>query len=122
MTHPSDEHVAQLKDTAHVIGDRWCLLVIWASLEGVTRFEELQRRLGIARNILSNRLGRLTDTGLLVRRPVVRGGRRLQYVPSAEAEALRPVFRAMKEWRGAWIDAPAPSGRRCGQAQAGGGS
>ena len=109
MTVPSDEQVTQFKDTAYLIGDRWCLLVIWACLDGTTRFEELQRRLGIARNILSNRLGRLTDTGLLVRRPVVRGGRRLQYLPSPEAEALRPVFHAIRDWHGGWVEAPSAS-------------
>lgn len=98
MTKLSDERIADLKETTRLIGDRWSLLVVWACLDGATRFEEIRRRLGIARNILSDRLGRLTDMELLVRRPVARGARRMEYVPGEKAQCLRPVIRAMIDW------------------------
>jgi DNA-binding HxlR family transcriptional regulator len=52
-----------------VLGDRWTLLIIRHATMGVTRFENFRTELGIADNILSNRLARLVDAGVLVRMP-----------------------------------------------------
>ena len=59
------------------IGDSWSLLIVWSALQGTTRFDNFQSRLGVARNILSNRLSKLVDEGILVKRPVHSGARRL---------------------------------------------
>ena len=99
MTDLSNERIADMRETTQMIGDRWSLLIIWACLNGTTRFEEFHRRLGIARNILSDRLGRLQDLELVERRPVFRGARRMEYVPKARARQLRPVVRALIDWR-----------------------
>lgn len=99
MGELSEDRIEDLKDATRMIGDRWSLLVLAACLDGTTRFEQLRRRLGIARNILSHRLGRLIDMELLVRRSVAQGARRMEYVPSDKAESLRPVIRALIDWR-----------------------
>ena len=52
-----------------VLGERWTLLILRNATVGVTRFEDFRAGLGIADNILSNRLARLVDAGLLVRVP-----------------------------------------------------
>jgi DNA-binding HxlR family transcriptional regulator len=52
-----------------VLGDRWTLLILRNATMGVTRFEDFRAELGIADNILSNRLARLVDAGVLVRVP-----------------------------------------------------
>jgi DNA-binding HxlR family transcriptional regulator len=52
-----------------VLGDRWTLLILRHATVGVTRFEDFRADLGIADNILSNRLARLVDAGVLVRVP-----------------------------------------------------
>jgi hypothetical protein len=52
-----------------ILGDRWTLLLLRNATVGVTRFDDFRGRLGIADNILSNRLARLVDAGLLVRVP-----------------------------------------------------
>lgn len=80
------------------IGDGWSLLIVWEALNGTTRFDNFQSRLGVARNILSNRLAKLVDDGLLVKRPVRAGGRRLEYRATARAEALRPALELIERW------------------------
>jgi DNA-binding HxlR family transcriptional regulator len=52
-----------------VLGDRWTLLILRNATMGVTRFEDFRTGLGIADNILSNRLSRLVAAGVLVRVP-----------------------------------------------------
>lgn len=80
------------------IGDGWSLLIVWQALNGTTRFDNFQSRLGVARNILSNRLAKLVGDGLLVKRPVRAGGRRMEYRPTARAEALRPALELIDRW------------------------
>ena len=52
-----------------VVGDWWTMLIVRDTFLGVTRFEDFQRRLGISRNILQQRLSKLVDAGILVRVP-----------------------------------------------------
>ena len=80
------------------IGDGWSLLIVWEALQGTTRFDNFQSRLGVARNILSNRLARLVDEGILVKRPVRSGARRLEYRVTNRAEALRPALELIDGW------------------------
>ncbi len=80
------------------IGDSWSLLIVWSALQGTTRFDNFQSRLGVARNILSNRLSRLVDEGILVKRPVHTGARRLEYRVTGKGETLRPVLELMNSW------------------------
>ena len=86
-------------DTAvRQIGDSWSLLIVWSALQGTTRFDNFQSRLGIARNILSNRLSKLVEKGILVKRPVHIGARRLEYRVTGKGEALRPALELIEGW------------------------
>jgi len=80
------------------IGDSWSLLIVWAALQGTTRFDNFQSRLGVARNILSNRLSKLVDEGILVKCPVHSGARRLEYRITRKGEALRPALELIAGW------------------------
>ena len=80
------------------IGDSWSLLIVWSALHGTTRFDSFQLRLGVARNILSNRLSKLVDEGILVKRPVHSGARRLEYRVTGKGEALRPALELIEGW------------------------
>ncbi|MEL7215647.1 MAG: helix-turn-helix domain-containing protein [Pseudomonadota bacterium] len=84
------------------IGDRWTLLIIWASLNGVTRFDDYQRQLGVARNILSTRLRRLVDMGILIKRPVHDGARRLEYRVTPMGLDLRGPLESVEAWGEKW--------------------
>jgi DNA-binding HxlR family transcriptional regulator len=71
---------------------------MWAALQGTTRFEDFHSRLGVSSNILSNRLSRLVDEGILVKYPVHSGARRLEYRITGKGEALRPVLELIEGW------------------------
>ena len=89
------------------IGDRWSLLIVWAALQGTTRFDNFQNSLGVARNILSSRLSKLVDEGILVKRPVHSGARRLEYRVTGRGEALRPALELIEGWgNGASMSSP----------------
>ena len=80
------------------IGDSWSMLIVWSALQGTTRFDNFQSRLGVARNILSNRLSKLVDEGILVKRPIHAGARRLEYRVTGKGEALRPALELIDGW------------------------
>ena len=86
-----------------LVGEWWSLLIIREAFAGVTRFEEFQRRLGISRNALAERLKKLVDGGILARRPVAEGARREEYVLTAMGDDLVTVVVAMMQWGERWL-------------------
>jgi DNA-binding HxlR family transcriptional regulator len=80
------------------IGDGWMLLTLWSALNGTTRFEEMLQQLGVARNILSDRLRRLVEVGLLERRPLSPNSKRYEYVPTDRAKTLREPLEQFEAW------------------------
>ena len=87
-----------------ILGDKWTLLVVRDLLDGRTRFSEFERSPeGIPTNILSERLRRLTDAGLVEARQ--RGETsRFDYVPTAAAWSLRPTLLALAAWGNTHLD------------------
>ncbi|MEU6040333.1 helix-turn-helix domain-containing protein [Actinomadura sp. NPDC047616] len=83
--------------TLDLVGDRWSLLVIRDAMDGARSFTEFQRRTGIARNILTDRLRRLTAHGLLVQRTAP-SGRRQEYVLTDAGRDLFPVILTLRQW------------------------
>lgn len=81
-----------------VIGDRWSLLVVRDAFDGVRRFGDFQRNLGVARNILAERLRRLVDAGILATQPVSEGAVYQEYVLTEQGLALFPVIVALRQW------------------------
>lgn len=92
--------IGPMAEAVRRIGDGWTLLILWAALHGTTRFDIFQRRLGMARNILSNRLARLVDEGIMEKRPVQPGARRLEYRLTDRGLALTGVVRSIEAWGG----------------------
>lgn len=90
-----------------VVGEWWSMLIIRDAFLGVTRFEDFQRRLGISRNILQQRLTKLVDEGVLVRRPYSEHPPRDDYRLSTKGRDLWPVLTAMRQWGDQYA---APSG------------
>ncbi len=82
--------------TLSVIGDHWSILIIRDLFFGLTRFDEFQSDLGIARNVLSDRLKKLTEEGI-VERFETEGGRHA-YRLTEDGLALRKVMIAMAKW------------------------
>ncbi len=84
--------------SADLLGDRWALLVIRDAFDGITRFGDFQRSLGAARNILSDRLRRLVEAGLLVQQPAADGSAYQDYVLTAAGRDLFPLLVALRQW------------------------
>lgn len=81
-----------------VVGEWWSMLVVRDVFLGVTRFEDLQRRLGISRNILQQRLEKLVGAGVLEKVPYCERPLRYEYRLTAKGRDLWPVLTAMRQW------------------------
>ena len=81
-----------------LIGERWTLLILRDAFHRVRRFEDFQRRLGIARNVLSNRLQTLVDAGILERRLYQEHPARYEYRLTEKGIDLWPVLMALVRW------------------------
>ena len=81
-----------------VVGEWWSMLLVRDAFLGVTRFEDFQRRLGISRNILQQRLTSLVDAGVLVRVPYSEHPPRVDYRLTDKGRDLWPVLTAMRQW------------------------
>ena len=90
------------------MGERWAFLILRASFNGLHHFEEYQAELGIARNILANRLSRLVDHGILQREPMPDDRRKIRYTLTEKGHALLPTMIALRQWGERWeLCAPA---------------
>ena len=85
-----------------IIGEKWAFLILRGALNGLRHFEQFQAGLGIARNILSNRLGRMVEAGILQRSPDPIDGRKVIYALTEKGEALLPVVVALRQWGEHW--------------------
>jgi DNA-binding HxlR family transcriptional regulator len=85
-----------------LVGEKWAFLILRGALNGLRHFEEFQGGLGIARNILSDRLSKLVAGGILERAADPEDGRRVIYSLTAKGEDLLPVVLAMRQWGEKW--------------------
>ena len=91
---------------AHVLdflGEGWSMLIIREAFFGIRRFEEFQRHLGIARNILTSRLKKLCENGILERVPIKEGAKRHEYLLTHQGKELMPLLIALTQWGEKWV-------------------
>jgi DNA-binding HxlR family transcriptional regulator len=88
---PYDAQNCSIASALAVVGERWSLLVMRDVLLGRRRFSSIKRSLGVAPNILSDRLATLVEHGLLERRGQ-------EYVPTPKGIDLNPVMVALMTW------------------------
>jgi len=81
-----------------VMGERWSFLILRAAFNKVAHFEEFCSELGIARNILSNRLSKLVDHGVLERIPCEHDRRKVEYRLTEKGSDLLPAMLALRQW------------------------
>ncbi len=91
-----------LPEAIELIGERWAFLILRGALNGLSHFEEFQAGLGIARNILSDRLAKMVAGGILERSADPADRRKIIYALSAKGEALLPVVLALRQWGEDW--------------------
>lgn len=85
------------------IGERWSFLILRGAFNGLHHFEEFQSTLGIARNILSNRLARMVESGILQRDPDPSDRRKISYRLTEKGRDLLPVLLSMRQWGEKWV-------------------
>ena len=85
------------------VGERWSLLILRGAFNGLHHFEEFQTTLGIARNILSNRLVRLVENGILERVPDAADRRKVSYRLTDKGRDLLPVLLSLRQWGERWV-------------------
>ncbi|MHA7820169.1 MAG: winged helix-turn-helix transcriptional regulator [Erythrobacter sp.] len=87
-----------LPQALEVMGERWSFMILRASFNGLKHFEEFLSELGIARNILSNRLAKLVEHGILKREPCADDRRKIEYRLTAKGFDLLPAMLALRQW------------------------
>ncbi|AWW72865.1 transcriptional regulator [Erythrobacter sp. KY5] len=87
-----------LPQALEVMGERWSFMILRASFNGLKHFEEFLSELGIARNILSNRLAKLVDHGILKREPCADDRRKIEYRLTEKGFDLLPAMIALRQW------------------------
>ncbi len=103
-----DCHLAK---AIEILGDRWTLLILRGSLFGVRRFDDFQKELNIPRTVLSGRLRKLVENGVLAKKAYKESGKRArpEYLLTEAGEALRPVLMGLNLWGDDWAsDGAAP--------------
>jgi DNA-binding HxlR family transcriptional regulator len=96
-----------LPAAVELIGEKWAFLILRGAFNDLRHFEEFQACLGIARNILSDRLGKMVAGGILQRTPDPSDRRKVIYSLTAKGEALMPVVLALRQWGEDWGSGPA---------------
>lgn len=81
-----------------IVGDRWSLLIVRDAFDGMRRFGDFQRSLGVARNILSVRLRKLVDAGVLDMQAASDGTAYQEYVLTPKGKSLFPLVVALRQW------------------------
>ena len=81
-----------------LVGDRWSLLIVRDAFDGTRRFSDFQRSLGVARNILTERLRGLVAEGILAIQPASDGSSYQEYRLTAKGESLFSVVVALRQW------------------------
>lgn len=96
-----------LPQAIELIGEKWSFLILRGAMNGLRHFEQFQAGLGIARNILSDRLSKLVDGEILSREKDEHDGRKVVYRLTDKGMALLPVVVALRQWSEEWGHGPA---------------
>jgi DNA-binding HxlR family transcriptional regulator len=90
--------ICSIARALELVGERWTILVIREVFMGRRKFSEMQRSLGVARNVLTARLDRLVDEGILERRPYSERPARYEYFLTEKGLDLWPVMVSLLHW------------------------
>jgi DNA-binding HxlR family transcriptional regulator len=109
MKHTSFKDMnCSLAQSLEIVGERWSLLIIRDTAFGIRRFDHIQQSLGIARNILTQRLSKLTNEGILVKARGKAG--RMEYQLTDKGWDLQPLLLSLFQWGEKYQ--PHPEGER----------
>lgn len=103
MPHLDPERPCSVARSLEIIGDRWVFLLLREAFFGVRRFDEFHRQLGIARNILADRLKRLVEGGVLERHQYQDRPPRYEYRLTDMGRDLYPIILGIIGWGDRWL-------------------
>ena len=101
-----DDSSCSVARALNEVGDWWSLLIVLHAMYGTRRFVDFQQQLGIAKNILCDRLARLVDNQVLRKEEVGEHGSRFEYRLTEKGRDLFPVVVALRQWGDKWNPAP----------------
>jgi DNA-binding HxlR family transcriptional regulator len=91
-----------------IVGERWTLLIVRDAFLGVRRFEQFQESLGIARNVLTDRLNRLVEEGILERVRYSERPERHEYRPTRKGRDLQIALAGLRQWGDEYVSDKPP--------------
>ena len=104
MPRKSLEHFnCSWAQAAEAVGDKWSMMIIRDAFYGVKTFSAFVENIGIAKNILTQRLEHLQQHGILQKRQIGLGSSRSEYILTDKGKALFPVIVALGQWGDQWI-------------------
>lgn len=99
-----DDWDCSVARTVDILGDWWTPMVVRAAFLGARRFEQFTDQLGIPRNVLTERLARLVDEGILTKVAYQERPLRHEYLLTDKGVGLYPVIVSLLEWGNRWLD------------------
>lgn len=112
-TRKSLDHLdCSVANTVDLIGDRWTVLILRDAFLGVRRFDDFQSDLGIARNVLADRLQLLVDSGVMKTRQYEEHPPRHEYLLTEKGKDLFDVLIVLWKWGDRWAPPPGVELRR----------
>ncbi|WP_337056429.1 winged helix-turn-helix transcriptional regulator [Pseudomonas sp. USHLN015] len=106
MNHDATVEHCPVARALELVGDRWSLMIVRDLFDGLQRFGELQKSLGVAKNILSDRLRRLVAEGILCIEPAADGSAYQAYALTAKGRDLFTLIVSLRQWGEAHCFAP----------------
>ena len=104
MKEPIDHRTCSVARTLMILGDRWIFLILRESFFGVRYYDQFRANLGIATNILSDRLRKLVDNGILEKSRDPDDARRVRYHLTEKGTDLYPITLAFMNWGDKWLE------------------
>lgn len=83
-----------------LLGEKWTLLIVRDALNGVRRFDDFRKHMGMSEAVLADRLHKLVEAGVLESQPYQDSGQRerFEYLPTPKGRQLLPTIIALKQW------------------------
>jgi DNA-binding HxlR family transcriptional regulator len=103
-----DDQNCSIARTLEIVGERWTLLIIRDAFLGRSRFDEFQESLGIARNVLTDRLNRLVEERILERQRYSERPPRDEYVLTEKGRELRLALTGLRQWGDRYLSEQPP--------------
>lgn len=102
MTRKSlDGYSCSIARTLNIVGDQWSILIIRDAFLGIETFSDFQKRIGVSRNILTNRLVKLVQHSILSKKYI--SAKRARYTLTQKGRELLPTLIAIMQWGDKWI-------------------